>query len=385
MGDNMEIYMFQRVELRLDGQVYDLSQYLPKTILSLFMILVLHNQTFVSNQTLISILWEESENPSSALKFAIYRLRQILKKIPELADLTLIHTKKSGYMFLAPSEVYIDCLDMIACSKLLESQTKLDKKTAEAANHICDIYNDSLYLPCSHIWFIQETEYFRQLYIQSVKKLWNYYDTLQDYTAMRYVSIKAARLEPSIEQLHRMYLQSLLYAKEFHTAYHYYQNCTSMLVKEYAILISDDMKLLYEKIIKHNHHKVTLSMIMDYYQQKTYQEHGAFYCDNTTFDYIYDLRLRSAKRENTNYYLVIFEIQNSDSRLDLQMERLHHAIMQSIRTNDVFTRLNKYQFLTLMPCPNEEQVNIISARVSARYYNKSRGNQIRLNYYIGKP
>ena len=133
-----------------------------------------------------------------------------------------------------------------------------------------------------------------------------------------------------------------------------------MLVSEYAVSLSEKMKELYSSIIGNNEEKKNIEGITTYYRSKEIPS-GALCCDNTAFDYIYEISMRNAARKNIRYFLFI---------------------KGSLRSGDVFTRLNRYQFLVLLPCQREDDAYRIAQRVSSSFQGKVRNRKERLHYYI---
>lgn len=94
--------------------------------------------------------------------------------------------------------------------------------------------------------------------------------------------------------------------------------------------------------------------------------------------------MRNAARENIRYFLFIFEIKTDgdDKRLDVLAQKAEISIKGSLRSGDVFTRLNRYQFLVLLPCQREDDAYRIAQRVSSSFQGKVRNRKERLHYYI---
>lgn len=80
--------------------------------------------------------------------------------------------------------------------------------------------------------------------------------------------------------------------------------------------------------------------------------------------------MRNAVRENLRYFLFIFEIKadgDDEKRLEKLLEKAKVSIQSSLRSGDVFTRLNRYQFLVLLPCRLEDGAYRIAQRVSSSF------------------
>ena len=382
-NSKMYIHLFDGFLIEYGDAVLNMRDYLSRQSLSLLEVLILQDQKNVSRDFLMELFWDNSDNPLSSLKFNIFRLRKLLKEITALQDIDMIQTEKVGYRFQPEVETIVD-------SSLFEKEFEAigkidtyDDKTAVRARIIIDLYDGSLYKDTDQLWFVQKVEYFRNAFLTVVNKLCSYYLCSEQYSELKTIALKAATLEPSVEENHFYYIQALISEGDYTSAYEYYQTSTRMLVSEYAVSLSEKMKELYSSIIGNNEEKKNIEGITTYYRSKEIPS-GALCCDNTAFDYIYEISMRNAARENIRYFLFIFEIKTDgdDKRLDVLAQKAEISIKGSLRSGDVFTRLNRYQFLVLLPCQREDDAYRIAQRVSSSFQGKVRNRKERLHYYI---
>ena len=73
---------------------------------------------------------------------------------------------------------------------------------------------------------------------------------------------------------------------------------------------------------------------------------------------------------------------DDENRLEILLEKAKASIQSSLRSGDVFTRLNRFQFLVLLPCQREDDAYRIAQRVSSSFQGKVRNRKERLHYYI---
>lgn len=377
----MKITVFQEFYIEHNGESIEMSKFLSKQSLSLFQIFAMNYNKVINSNRLINMFWENSTNPQSALKYNIYRLRIFLKKIPFFQDKEVIHTRKGGYIFYFDEEVIVDCLEVIRLYEKIKQIKYFDQESVKNALTICEYYTGRLYEGDKSISFVQEAEYYDLLYVKTVDKLWDYYHRQHMLKDHCNIFLKAAILEPSIERVHIQYMKCLLEANEYTQAYNYYMLCSNTLVQSYGLELSMEMKNIYEEIIANNNERVSMSTIRTHYENKAVTN-GAYFCDNATFNYLCEVRLRDAKRNQQNYYLIMYELKPSVEDPEKQIEYLYNAILESMRNTDIFTKLNKYQFLVLLPCDDKEMVSIIAARVNYKFYGKNRVTKNHVNYYI---
>ncbi len=383
-SSKMYIHLFDGFTIEYGGEVFNMRDYLSRQSLSLLEVLILQDRKNVSREFLMELFWENSDNPLSSLKFNIFRLRKLLKEIPALQDIDLIQTEKGGYRFQPEIETVVDTTLFEKEFAGIEKADSYDDNTSIHARIIIDLYDGGLYNDTEQLWFIQKVEYFRNVFLDVTDRLCAYYLRNEQFSDLKSVALKAATLEPSVEENHFYYIQALISEGDYAAAYEYYQTSTRMLVSEYAVSLSEKMKELYSNIIGNNEEKKNIEGITSYYKSKEISS-GALYCDNTAFDYIYEISMRNAARENLRYFLFIFEIKtegDDENRLEILLEKAKASIQSSLRSGDVFTRLNRFQYLVLLPCQREDDAYRIAQRVSSSFQGKVRNRKERLHYYI---
>lgn len=238
-NSKMYIHLFDGFLIEYGDAVLNMRDYLSRQSLSLLEVLILQDQKNVSRDFLMELFWDNSDNPLSSLKFNIFRLRKLLKEITALQDIDMIQTEKGGYRFQPEVETIVD-------SSLFEKEFEAigkidtyDDKTAVRARIIIDLYDGSLYKDTDQLWFVQKVEYFRNEFLTVVNKLCSYYLCSEQYSELKTIALKAATLEPSVEENHFYYIQALISEGDYTSAYEYYQTSTRMLVSEYAVSLSE--------------------------------------------------------------------------------------------------------------------------------------------------
>lgn len=93
-------YSFQLLgdfSVSIENTTIHLRGLLGNQLSSLFAYFLYNHTQSVSKEKIIDTFWQDSENPANALKFAIFRLRNTLKKIDEFKDIDWILTVNGGY------------------------------------------------------------------------------------------------------------------------------------------------------------------------------------------------------------------------------------------------------------------------------------------------
>lgn len=374
--------LFGMFTLEYQDRIYNLEEYLSKQLLDVLKMFVLNYKKPISNDWVIQMFWQESDNALNSLKFSIYRLRKILKSIQGLAQEELIITTNHGYQF-NPS---VNCLVDVSLFQELYSKISKEKKLVEStvalAQQMEALYKGSIKVDANYVWFVLMEENYREIYIIIVKNLCDFYIKNGYHEKLKSISLKAATLEPTVEENHFYYIQSLIKTNEASKAFEYYQKSTKMLMDEYALVLSDKMKDLYDYLINGIERMQSSETIMGYYKKQD-RAAGALYCNNTTFNYIYDIYLRNSQRGNQTYYLFVFEIK-SKINFEKQIAKIISCFRDSLRSGDIFTRINHYQFLVLLPCKNDEEGHLISRRITKNFRKKIPKEKATLFYHVEK-
>ncbi|MEG0276767.1 MAG: winged helix-turn-helix domain-containing protein [Coprobacillus sp.] len=378
----LKVSLFNEISFEYQNNKYNLESYLTKQLLNLLEILILSYGNQVTTDSLVNILWQESENPRSSLKFHVFKLRKSLKQISGLEDIDFIITTKSGYQFKPNIECYVDTYIFQKNHLCIDNDRVLTKENLINAETIEKIYTGLLKHDSNYVWFLQIEEYYHNIYINVVHQLCDYYFQYNMNDNVKKMTLKATRIDPTNEFNHISYIQSLINSKEYKQAFEYYQRAVKMLEDVYAITLSDKMKELYELLINGMEEKGNVVSIIEDFKKRECEK-GAFYCEQSIFNYIYDMKLRSSNRNMSKYYLFVFEL-FPKSNIQKDIPRIKMTIQQSLRSGDVFTRISKYQFLALLSCENSEIGHSIAQRITKNIRKKIGVQKATVNYYIDK-
>ena len=73
MSETYYVKTFGGLEITNDNVTVNIVELFGKQLVNLLQVLLFHSEKPVQKDELIDILWPESKNPSSALKFSIFR------------------------------------------------------------------------------------------------------------------------------------------------------------------------------------------------------------------------------------------------------------------------------------------------------------------------
>lgn len=387
-SDFVCVRMFGGFVINYRDTKYNMVQYLNKQPLNLLQYLLLHHDSVVSNEDLYDALWSESKNPKSALKFTIHSLRASLKELfgEDAAD--WIVSSKGGYRMSEQVRFVLDTDLLSELAEKLEGKVELTEKEYKSAMKVMDLYGGHLYMTSSqHFWIMQLAEWYRVSFANIVARICKYLINQGEYERMIKIDYQAILREPFYEGLHYFYIQGLIKTQEYHKALQYYDEINEAFYKELGTGLSPKFKELYDlieeesntKILKITEVKQELNENRDKQQSR-----GGFYCTFDMFKHVYELTSKVAKRENKNYYLILFSVLGN-AEIDKKsgiLNKLKTMILDSIRSSDICARVGDDQFVLLVQCAKADDTYIIVQRISQLFYRSYSSRQYRLNYSV---
>lgn len=390
MSDTYYVKTFGGLEITNDNVTVNIVELFGKQLVNLLQVLLFHSEKPVQKDELIDILWPESKNPSSALKFSIFRLRAELNEIEFFKDKEVIVTTRKGYILNPNLDWNIDFVELEkAYNQINDGSELLDEKEFKAARKIFRLYQGRFYASPSQLhWILQKQEIFRQMYVKTMMRISCYLYTQKRYDEMMLMNYQAVLIEPFNEGLHYYYMKGLVATRNYREALKYYDELNDIFLSELGTGLSKRFKQLYDIIIADHAKEESKDMetIMRELSSRDQQNQG-FFCSYEIFKYFYELLLKMSIRNEQNYYLIM--LQFSDGTLDyekigLDFDRVKRLVGSCLRSNDLFTRTSETQLLLLVDCQTEENAHLIIQRISNKFYSIFRKKNYRMNYSVHK-
>lgn len=390
MSETYYVKTFGGLEITNDNVTVNIVELFGKQLVNLLQVLLFHSEKPVQKDELIDILWPKSKNPSSALKFSIFRLRSELNEIDFFKDKEVIVTTRKGYILNPNLDWNIDFVELQkAYNQINEGAELLDEKEFKIARKIFRLYQGRFYASPSQLhWILQKQEVFRQMYVKTMMRTSCYLYTQKRYDEMMLMNYQAVLIEPFNEGLHYYYMKGLVATRNYREASKYYDELNDIFLSELGTGLSKRFKQLYDIIIADHAKEENKDMetIMRELSNRDQQNQG-FFCSYEIFKYFYELLLKMSVRNEQNYYLIM--LQFSDGTLDYEkvgvdFDRVKRLVSSCLRSNDLFTRTSETQLLLLVDCQTEENAHLIIQRISNKFYSIFRKKNYRMNYSVHK-
>lgn len=390
MSETYYVKTFGGLEITNDNVTVNIVELFGKQLVNLLQVLLFHSEKPVQKDELIDILWPESKNPSSALKFSIFRLRSELNEIDFFKDKEVIVTTRKGYILNPNLDWNIDFVELQkAYNQINEGAELLDEKEFKIARKIFRLYQGRFYASPSQLhWILQKQEVFRQMYVKTMMRTSCYLYTQKRYDEMMLMNSQAVLIEPFNEGLHYYYMKGLVATRNYREVLKCYDELNDIFLSELGTGLSKRFKQLYDIIIADHAKEESKDMetIMRELSNRDQQNQG-FFCSYEIFKYFYELLLKMSVRNEQNYYLIM--LQFSDGTLDYEkvgvdFDRVKRLVSSCLRSNDLFTRTSETQLLLLVDCQTEENAHLIIQRISNKFYSIFRKKNYRMNYSVHK-
>lgn len=197
MSDTYYVKTFGGLEITNDNVTVNIVELFGKQLVNLLQVLLFHSEKPVQKDELIDILWPESKNPSSALKFSIFRLRSELNEIEFFKDKEVIVTTRKGYILNPNLDWNIDFVELEkAYNQINDGSELLDEKEFKTARKIFRLYQGRFYASPSQLhWILQKQEIFRQMYVKTMMRTSCYLYTQKRYDEMMLMNYQAVLID----------------------------------------------------------------------------------------------------------------------------------------------------------------------------------------------
>lgn len=383
----LDVSLFGELTLSYGDESNQPLLYLGKNLKQFFEILLYYRLNPLTKEQLIDLLWNDSENPTSALKFAVHKLRQLLSTQPMFKDLDIIVTTKNGYGINPDIMMFVDTEEVDRLWRLSIDKSVSIIKKRELLSQLTETVKQPFLVNSTHLmWTVPIREYYTGIYNRSMLFLLNEYELEKEYDKVMDLTQIALKMEPYNEDFHYYYLNSLVLSAQYRKAIDYYEHLSKQFYKEFNLQLSLRTKNLYNFIIaKEELETLDISELMNNLNDSS-EFQGALYCEYEVFKRLYQIALRNSERTDEQSYVMLFDLSCSENDfvVSKMLERLKTAIGVSLRKGDVFARMNVSQFILLLPCKTEENAHMISSRIQQAFYKNTDRKLARIHYHISR-
>ncbi|MDR0470052.1 MAG: winged helix-turn-helix domain-containing protein [Peptococcaceae bacterium] len=319
----------------------------------IFKYLLTNRHKMISVETLIGILWPESEpdNPQKSLHTLMSRLRKQLN--PDGEGDSYILFQHGCYQW--NPKLPID-LDVAEFEKMItnSAETQDDEEKLVFLKKAVDMYQgDYLSEATFEAWVLPVSNYYKRLYLRTVLDLVEVCKRASAYEDIAEICIKAIENEPYEENLYEYLIQALLINGEIARAQRYYHHFSELMQKAFGAKPSEEFRALSQGMWENEGEEFNLFDIKRKLDGEPLRR-GAFFCTTDTFNQIYQLDKRSDERMKFPVFLCLITVSGkTEAPIEEKLVKsaslaLRQCLMRTLRQGDIVSQYSKNQFLLLL-------------------------------------
>lgn len=372
----IKVYMLGRFEIVADGNEIIKNLGSSKKRIMLLEYLILNRDKSIMMKELFEVLWpgENSNNPESALKTLVSRLRSTLSGYtPVLED--CIMTTRGGYRWNPELDCSIDMYILEEkCSKVLKAKAFNPELRAQM-NAIIELYAGEL-LPSSNMesWVAARSVQLHNLYLKTVERYVELIKPLELNEEIVQMCRMALDVDAFDSTLNMELMSALLKSGRNNEALAQYNYASDIHANQPDAAQPDGMIDFYKKLMAIDaDSEADIESICEDLRTSD-ERQGAFVCDYIIFKDIYQLNMRNLGRVGASMFIALVKISNMSGEdmepllLDKLMRILLASLVKNLRRGDTIARYNSTQFAVLLPSVSYETGRIPLERVKKAFY-----------------
>ena len=362
-------YSFQLLgdfSVTTENTTIHLREILGNQLSSLFAYFLCNHTQSVSKEKIIDTFWQDSENPANALKFAIFRLRNTLKKIDEFKDIDWILTGNGGYQINKNISFSLD-IDEFE-QNILDAKQKNDISYLENA---VNMYRGSFLDGIDADWIQVDKGYYNSVVTEASADIAEV--LLEQGKSTEAISVlkKSLNYDELDEQLVSLYIKALIQNKKYNQAMQYYQYINQKYLEILGFSLESSGKkfetILSEQCVSLNGKKKVESI--NRIPNKAGVS-GPMIVDSEMMKVLCLYEANNVGRSDTYAFVLKILIKTDKEKLKSIKDDLLFILKVSFRKSDVLSEIDEDCFELLLKFRNEEDTEIIKKRILSRFSKK---------------
>lgn len=338
--------------------------------------LCVFHQRRIPQEEIIDILWGDVEisNPVNTLKTLLHRARLTLEKLGFPDGKKVLLYRRGVYTWDPELTIQLDTEDFDSLRALFEADPGSEEGLS-AAKKALELYQgDFLPRASGSPWALSPRTYYHSRYLYlccaAATSLWGL-DRLDEAVDLCRQATAADPYDESCQLL----MMRLLHASGAKQAVaQYYNDVSTLLMNQLGVTPSQEMTALYHELSgPEESQELDLQTIRTILLGDDAANKGAFFCEYFVFQNICRLLARTTARSGEIVQLgVITLFPKRGGRLTVTqraaaMGELKTAILENLRSGDIFTQFSPSQYLLLLPTASRENGSMAVDRVLSAY------------------
>ena len=335
-----------------------LREKLGKQLTSLFAFLLVNHSHPIDKDKLINTFWPDSENPSNALKYAIYRLRAALKEIEEFKDIDIVISVNNAYQINPNLSVSLD-------TDAFENAVTKGKKNEDldAYKNAFDIYCGVFLQGVDGGWIENDRGYFQTIALDVCNTLSLKEIKEENYElAIKYAE-KGLSFDDLDERLIYVYLKALIKDKKYSQAMSYYKYASKNYYEKMGFKLENTNIGFQEILSKDSDNEISNK------KERSLDPSdisGPMIVDSQTLNSIVVYLIRNSERYDINAYILTITFDSNIKNLNDIMNQCLGIFEVLFRKNDVIAKINDNQFAILFRFQRQKDTKILEEKINSR-------------------
>ena len=335
-----------------------LREKLGKQLTSLFAFLLVNHSHPIDKDKLINTFWPDSENPSNALKYAIYRLRTALKEIEEFKDIDIVISVNNAYQINPNLCVSLD-------TDAFENAVTIGKKNEDldAYKNAFDIYCGVFLQGVDGGWIESDRGYFQTIALDVCNALSLKEIKEENYElAIKYAE-KGLSFDDLDERLIYVYLKALIKDKKYSQAMSYYKYASKNYYDKMGFKLENTNIGFQEILSKDSDNEISNKKERSLDSSNI---SGPMIVDSQTLNSIVVYLIRNSERYDINAYILTITFDSNIKNLNDIMNQCLGIFEVLFRKNDVIAKINDNQFAILFRFQRQKDTKILEEKINSR-------------------
>ncbi len=372
----------------IDGQAYENVAAKSKKGISLMEYLVLQRGRPVSSQRLIRELWagKRNENPESALKTMVSRIRSILNSIrPGLGS--CIVSEQGAYSWQSLPFVQVDVLAFLD-----EIDALRHAGTEEDCRHhyrrLLSLYGGDLYQTGDMVNGAMQVNWLHKEYLDAVYAYVELLKKTEEYNEICDVCTQALQVDDLDEHVHIERMRAMVNLNRSSEAMTEYRRVTKLSRQYLDAEPSEDMQACYQHLSEAGKKlRFNLDAIRNELTERDRNRSGPFFCDYQAFKEIYNIQMRNLERLGSTMFLGVMMVGDPEDKISVvsresAMAGLQEILRQNLRKGDIVTRFSPAVFAMLLPTVNYSTGSMVMERIQDLFYQEYPSGAVPIHFRI---
>lgn len=389
----LSVYTFGDFDVRVDGKSVLETKGYPHRMMKLFKYFLTFKGKKLLPENIVDDLWSDNDyvDPKNVLRTQISRVRKMIEmEVDKDKSFYTIEYKNGYYVFEINDNSTLDneLFENYLVEGNLLKEIDSDRSLLLLEKGLKLYKGEYLQEMDYEEWLVPIRNRYHRLYLQG---LFNYIEILkQKNMHQEIVNIceEAIHHEPYGENLHIYFIEALMEVGEKRYAMSHYEYITSRLYNHLGIKPSPRMKMIYKQLqLDEENIENTINFnCIESELEGNHGNSGALICEPYYFKFLYNLEIRKKSRDTEDSrFLGIITIEDRGPIILTEkdqrgsMETLINIVYNNLRKDDVLSKWNDKQLVSLHYDLIENDLNIIINRLKQKFKEQITDKNIRLN------